>query len=409
MPMRILNLDNQWDLTRVMREIRVDPYGVGIMLPKAISYLIRINRLSCIEANILKQEMLSLGADAAVSRDTLTGKNKKTDCLLMGNCSQYSRLAEKLNKQPFGLSRLAGQLNSCIANYRQDNFIVDLGRFRLTVKPGHTGIMGIVNITPDSFSGDGLLKNNKSRFKSQEYILDYVEKMVSDGADIIDVGAESTRPKATPVTVKEELSRVIPVIRMLAKKINKPISVDTYKPQVAKAALDSGAVLVNDTTGLKDPRMIKVISRAKGAVVIMHSKGTPLTMQRNPRYESLFDEIIGYLDNAASRALGGGISKNSIIIDPGIGFGKTVGHNFEIIRNLREFKIIGYPLLVGTSRKSFIGKMLNALPRERLIGTISSCVLALNNGANFLRVHDVKQVKDAVRITDAVNNSGRVN
>lgn len=380
-----------------MREIKVDPYGIKIMLPKAVSHLVRINSVSNIAANILKQEMLSLGGDVAIARDALTGKVKKTDCLLMANLAQLNRLNDKLNRQPFGLDKLAGDLSRTITNYQRDNFRLDLGRHRLNLGP-RAHIAGVVNITPDSFSGDGLCR------VALADIVDFIEKMVRDGADIIEVGGESSRPGAKPVTIKEELSRVIPVIRKIAKRIKVPLAVDTCKPEVAQAALDNGAVIINDITGLRNPKMSKLAARYKAGVVIMHMKGNPRTMQKNPEYASLIDEIIDYLSGAVNRAVCAGIDKEKIIVDPGIGFGKTLEHNLEILKRLGELKALGRPIMVGTSRKSFIGKILNAGPKERIFGTVASCVLAIKNGAKLVRVHDVKEVKQALRILDSANN-----
>jgi dihydropteroate synthase len=407
--MRILQVHRPKDLKQIMQDIRVDPYGIEIMLPKAIAYLIKLNSVSSITANILKQEMLSLGADVAVSRDALTGKAKKTDCLLMGNLSQFNRLNQKLNKQPFGLNELAQDLSHILKNYKRERFTLDLGRYKLNLGR-RVYIMGIINLTPDSFSADGFYPSGVGSQVSG-IIIDRIEKMVEEGADIIDFGGESTRPGAKPVPVKEELSRTIPVIKAVAKKIKVPISIDTYKPQVAKLALDNGASLVNDVTGLRNPEMAKVIARYKAGVVVMHMKGNPRTMQKNPKYVSLIDELIDYLDKAIKLAKACGIDEEKIIIDPGIGFGKSVEHNLEILKRLREFKVLGKPILVGPSRKSFIGKILNVNPQQRILGeqsrttgTVSSCVLAAKSGANILRVHDVKEVKQALSILERIEN-----
>lgn len=395
--MRILQLDSPSDIKQIMHDIKVDPYGIDIMFPKAIHYLIRMNAVSNITANILKQEMLSLGGDVAVARGALTGKVKKTDCLLMGNLSQFSRLKQKLNEQPFGLNKLSEELSCALNNYQKDKFILGLGKYKLNLsKRPH--IMGILNLTPDSFSGDGLYG------RKIDEIIGRAQKMVKDGVDILDVGGESSRPGARPVALNEELKRVIPVIRFLVKKIAVPISIDTYKPQVARQALDNGALIVNDITGLTTSVMAKVVAQYKAAVVIMHMKGAPCTMQKNPRYVSLIDEILQYLEKAVNRAQDAGIDKDKIIIDPGIGFGKTVEHNLEILHRLCDFKVLGKPILAGTSRKSFIGKILDSKPRERIFGTVSSCVLAVKNGAKIIRTHDVKEVSEALRVSEAINN-----
>ena len=398
--MRILQISNPKDLKQIMQEIKVDNYGIKIMLPKAISYLVKINTISCITANILKQEMLSLGGDVAVARNALTGKAKETDCLLMGSFSQFNRLKEKLNRQPFGLDKLAENLSVALDNYQRDKFILDLGRYKLNLNR-RTHIMGVVNLTPDSFSGDGLYRISHIAYRIS-HVIDFVEKMIKDGADIIDIGGESSRPGAKPVSAKEELERTIPVIKRLAKIVKVPISIDTYKPEVARQALDNGALIVNDIAGLRSLQMLKIISKYKAGVIIMHMKGRPYNMQRNPTYKSLIDELIEYLDKAVNRALGAGIDRDKVIIDPGIGFGKTLEHNLEILKYLSEFKILGQPILVGPSRKSFIGKILNAQTQERLFGTLSACVLAAKNGAKIVRVHDVKEVAEALKVSEAI-------
>jgi dihydropteroate synthase len=387
-----------------MQDIRVDDYGIGIMLPKADHYLVKLNAIPNISANILKQEMLSLGGDAAVARGALTGGVKKTDCLIMGTASQFGSLNHKLKNQPFGLSSLALRLHASLVNFRKESFSLDLGRYRLNLGL-RTNIMGVINVTPDSFSGDGLLQVERSEFKGQSFILEYAQKLVRDGADIIDVGGESSRPGARPVPLKEELRRVVPVIKLLTKKIKVPVSVDTYKYQVAQQALDSGAVIVNDISGLRDSRMAKVISRRKAGVVLMHMRGNPRTMQKDTEYGVLMDEISAYLESGIRRALESGINSDRIIIDPGLGFGKSMDQNLEIINNLRDLKSLGRPILVGPSRKSFIGKILNKGPEERVFGTVAACVLASNNGAKIVRVHDVAAVKDALRVSDGISKT----
>lgn len=393
--MRILSISSQKDLRSLMQDIKVDPYGIKIMLPKAQAHLLKINSLSSISANILKQEMLSLGGDVALARDLLTGKVKKTDCLLMGNLSQLIRLSDKLNMQPFGLAKLAEELKTTLKNYQRENFQFKAGKYRLNLG-NRTHIMGIVNITPDSFSGGGLAH------LSLKKVVEYAVSLVKDGADIIDLGGESSRPGAKKVSLKDEISRVIPVIKALAHKINVPVSIDTYKPEVARIALDNGASIVNDISGLRDPRMAKTVSRYKAAVVIMHMQGSPRSMQKNPQYNSIIDDISVYLKLAIEKAVDSGVGQESIIIDPGIGFGKTLDHNLEILKRLKEFKSLGMPILIGTSRKAFIGEILNTKPVDRLSGTIASCVNASANGANIVRVHDLKAVKEALKVADRI-------
>ncbi len=267
-----------------------------------------------------------------------------------------------------------------------------------------TLIMGILNVTPDSFSDGG-------RFLSVESALARARQLIREGADIIDIGGESTRPGAEPVPTEEELRRVIPVIRAIRQESSVPISIDTYKAAVAQAALEAGANIINDISALRfDPQMARVVADARVPVVLMHMLGTPKTMQQNPVYTDVVREIKGFLAERIVFARAHGIEK--IIIDPGIGFGKTVEHNVEILRRLSELKELGCPILIGTSRKSFIGKLggteENPLPiPERLEGTIASNVIAVLNGAQIVRVHDVAAMKKALAIVDAVCYAGR--
>lgn len=400
--MRILSISNEKDLRQLMREINVDAVGMKIMLPKAQSHLIKVNSLNNISANILKQEMLSLGGDVAISRDSLTGKAKKTDCLIMGNLSQFDRLGVKLHRQPFGLDRMAQELRVALKNFQNENLGLTLGKYRFNFGV-RSYIMGIVNVTPDSFSGDGLYRDTGYGIRDTQSvtrIVDFARKLVEDGADILDIGGESTRPWARPVPLKEELARVIPVVKALSRSIRVPLSIDTYKPEVARQALDNGASMVNDITALKNSKMVRIISRYKAAAVLMHMQGSPRSMQKKPKYASLIDEMIDYLAEAVNKGIEGGIAKEKIIIDPGIGFGKTPEHNLEILKRLKEFKAIGRPILVGTSRKSFIGGILNLPPAERVFGTVASCVIAAGNGADIFRVHDVKALKQALLVGD---------
>ncbi len=259
-----------------------------------------------------------------------------------------------------------------------------------------TLIMGILNVTPDSFSDGGL-------FAEVEKAVEHAKNMVAEGADIIDVGGESSRPGADTVSVEVEKARVLPVIERLAGTVEVPISIDTYKSSVARDALNMGACMVNDITALRgDPDMASVVAEAGVPVVLMHMKGTPRDMQLDPHYDSLISEITSFLSTRIQAAMDAGISQNQIIIDPGIGFGKTVAHNLEIIRRLSEFKPLGKPILIGTSRKSFIGKVLGLSTDDRLEGTAASIAVAIANGADIVRIHDVKEVARVVSMTDAI-------
>ncbi len=260
-----------------------------------------------------------------------------------------------------------------------------------------TFVMGILNVTPDSFSDGGL-------YFEKSLAIERAKQMVEDGADIIDIGGESTRPGAEPVSLDEELNRTIPVIKVLAREIKVPISIDTYKSVVAEKAINAGASIVNDISGLKfDPEMAKVVAKHKVPVVVMHIKGTPRNMQKEPFYENLILEIKQYLEDSINIALNAGVEKDKIIVDPGIGFGKTFEHNLEIIHKLSEFSTFGRPILIGLSRKAFIGKILNNAPaQERVEGTAAAVAISIMNGANIIRVHDVKQMVMVAKVADAI-------
>ena len=254
-------------------------------------------------------------------------------------------------------------------------------------------------MTQDSFSDGGL-------YFDKSAAINRAIQMVEEGADIIDIGGESTRPGSEPVHEEEELRRTIPVIEALAKEISVPISIDTYKSRIANRALEAGASMVNDISGLRfDPKMPEVIAYHKVPVVIMHIKGTPKDMQQNPVYEALIPEIMEYLSEGIQIAAKAGITEDKIIIDPGIGFGKTSDHNLDIIRNLSAFTLLGKPILIGLSRKAFIGKILGDVPpADRREGTAAAVAISIFNGANIVRVHDIKEMVHVAKVADAIKN-----
>jgi len=261
------------------------------------------------------------------------------------------------------------------------------------LKLDRTLIMGILNITQDSFSDGGLSLSKESALKN-------ALKMISDGADIIDIGGESSRPGSEPVSAKEEIRRVLPVIKELRKKSDAIISIDTYKPEVADKCLKAGAGIINDITGLTNPYMRKIAAKHKALVIIMHMQGNPKTMQVNPHYKDVVNEIIMFFRKQISLAEKEGIKE--IIIDPGFGFGKTVENNIEILRRLREFTVLKKPILVGVSRKSFLGAITGLPVNQRLEATITANTIAILNKADIIRVHDVKQCKQSANITDMI-------
>ena len=269
-------------------------------------------------------------------------------------------------------------------------------RFDLSKKPL---VMGVLNVTPDSFSDGGKYFNIRSACSR-------ALEIEREGADILDIGGESTRPGSLPVSLDDELSRIIPVIRRLKNKLKIPISVDTNKYEVANQSIREGACIINDVSGLHgDRRLAGLCAEYSTGIIIMHMKGQPRTMQKRPFYDNLLNNIKDYLKEGITTALSAGIRKESIVIDPGVGFGKTVKHNLSIIKNIDYFKQTGYPLLIGVSRKSFLGRITALDTNERLIPTIAANILAVYYGADIIRVHDVKESIAALKIAHSIKES----
>ncbi len=286
-------------------------------------------------------------------------------------------------------------------NMAKDNStnIVEWPKGRLDLSAGCV-VMGVLNVTPDSFSDGG-------QFFDTDKAIEHGLKMAAEGAAIIDIGAESTRPGAEPVSMNEQIKRVVPVIEALCKRIEVPISIDTNSSEVAKAALEAGASLINDITALSDERMGELTAEEQVPVILMHMQGTPATMQIEPEYEDVVSEVRRFLLKKARRAEQFDIPKERIFIDPGIGFGKTFVHNLLLLRNIDKFVTTGYRVLVGTSRKSFIGKITDKNePADRIFGTAASVALCVGGGISIVRVHDVAEMVDVVKVANAIVSAG---
>ena len=255
--------------------------------------------------------------------------------------------------------------------------------------------MGIVNVTPDSFSDGG-------KFAATNLAIEHALKLAEEGVDILDIGGESTRPNATPVSLQEELDRVIPVIKGLIKQINIPISIDTYKPQMMQAAIAAGASMVNDVRALQEDGALEVVAKSNVGVCLMHMQGTPQTMQQNPHYSDVVNDVKEFLAARLQASIYAGVAKKRILLDPGFGFGKTREHNISLLQNLESFANLGQPLLVGLSRKSVLGQVTGNDVNARLYASIAASVLAAQKGARILRVHDVKATVEALKIVSAI-------
>ncbi|MBU0573931.1 MAG: dihydropteroate synthase [Candidatus Margulisbacteria bacterium] len=378
-----------------MAQLGAHTSGISIMKEKALFKVLKIKGISSPAANILKQEVLSLGGEAATAHGVINCSVERSDILVFATLKQLSGLIEKLKQHPFGLKELANNLQLSIFNYQLIPAPLKIGNreFGFGEK---TFIMGILNVTPDSFSDGG-------RFLDADRAAEQAEKLVNEGADILDIGGESTRPGAYPVSADEEIRRILPVIKWIRANLPVPISVDTRKASVAETALNAGADMVNDVSGLRfDPKMAGVIAKHNKPVCIMHCQGDPKTMQENPFYSDIISEITDSLEESIEIAKNAGILCEKIIIDPGIGFGKTVADNLEIIKHLKEFRVLGRPIMIGPSRKSYIGALLGKKEDNRVAGTAAAVAVAISNGADIIRVHDVAEMLDITEITDAI-------
>jgi dihydropteroate synthase len=382
-----------------IRCIGCDPGGVPLMAPKAMHHTFKLEDVDSRAALIIKQEMLSAGGEAAVCRGVIGLSSKKTDILVMGTRRQLQLATGKLRGQPFGAAAVAEELRSVIRNMdRGRDHVIKWGGRRLELGK-RTHVMGVLNVTPDSFSDGG-------RFLDAHKAVERAIRMVAEGADIVDIGGESSRPGAAPVSAEAEKRRVLPVIGALARKLDVPISIDTYRPETARAALDAGAEMINDIFGLRKKGMAELAAKKDVPVVIMHMKGSPHDMQKDPRYDDVLGEVHRFFRERIEAATQAGIDPEKIVLDPGIGFGKTPDHNLRILSRLGELGGLGMPVLVGVSRKSFIGKVIGTVVDERLEGGLAAATAATLNGATIIRAHDVEANVRAARIADAIMGAG---
>jgi dihydropteroate synthase len=395
---QVLALRDLEEIRAVLAGIRVSSGGIDIMESKALFRVVRVTDIDVRAANILKQEMLSRGGEVATSREVYEMGGKKADCVVMGTMAQFARLLPKLRAQPFGLRDLADSMEAALRNYEQPT-PASFSRLDLSRPPV---LMGILNLTPDSFSDGGL-------YADLDDAVSAGVAMADDGAAIVDVGGESTRPGAAAVPAAEELRRVLPAVKALATQLPVPVSVDTYKAQVAAETLKAGAWMINDVSALRmDPEMVAVVRDAGCPVVLMHMKGGPRTMQEQPTYDDVVAEVCAFFVERLNWAVDHGLKEGNLLIDPGIGFGKTAGHNLAILRQLSTFRSLGRPVVVGTSRKRFLGEILGVEEAaERDEGTAATSVIATYQGAHILRVHQVGLNRDAVRVASAVLSAGK--
>lgn len=348
---------------------------------------IKIFDLTIAQANILKQTAISVGADCAVHRETITAKVEKTDCLLGGSYSQLKKISQKLRMQPFGLAKLAELIENDLA-LKLPSFSIKGNKFDFT----RPYLVGVLNLTQNSFSDGG-------EFFETEAAQKRLVQLVEDGADIIDIGAESTKPFSLEVPAKNQLEKLLPILQFVKNnQINVPISIDTRSALVAQACIDAGADIINDVSGLTfDSSMVDIVAKCAVPIVIQHSKGNPDSMQVNPNYDNLIDEIFLDLRLKAENAIAQGVKPENIIVDIGIGFGKTKEQNFKLMERIQEFASLGYPIMVGVSRKSLLA-MPDADNFEKDIYTLALNAELMNKSVNFIRVHNVKMHKKLLQV-----------
>ncbi len=379
----------------LLQKVKVDPRSLPYFSQKNKILLFYIDHIENRFCNIIKQEMLSLGGDAAVSKEVAYFQKGKSSVLLMGTEKQFQLFIKKAEVQPSIIQQIGQEITQYLGYLPEKplEFWTKNKKYECTNK---VYVMGVFNATPDSFYNGG-------KFNAYEKGINHIHELVKHQVDFIDIGGESSRPGAKKISAKQEIKRILPFIKYIKKNYKIPVSVDTYKHEVAHAVLQEGVAIINDISGLQfDKKMASLIAKNNAGVILMHIQGTPVNMQKKPFYHDLISEIKKYLQTSINIALQSGIKFNHIIIDPGIGFGKTVEHNYTILKRLEELKILQRPILIGLSMKSLIGKVLNNQPEERLTGTITLNTVSILNGANIIRVHHVKEHKEVAMILSSL-------
>ncbi|MGI6253508.1 MAG: dihydropteroate synthase [Aminivibrio sp.] len=392
------------DLMDILRQIGADLRSIAYFEPKREMLSLYIPKADFRAAAYMKQELLARGGDAVVHRDVIACAAEESDVLLLGTPGQIRSLEKKLAALPcWGLPDIRAALGRTLAGMAKTSWTFEFAGGRSLPLGKNTAVMGILNLTADSFY-------EGSRVSGEEELLKRALAMVEGGAAVLDVGAESTRPGSESLPEEEELARLIPAIRLLRKEFpGVIISADTWKGAVARQAMDAGADIINDISGLAfDPDLAGAVAGSGAALVLSHIQGTPRDMQQNPTYEDTVRDILRYFDERLRHAEEAGIDRERIIIDPGIGFGKSYGDNLRILNGLEAFQIFGRPLLVGHSRKAFIGRALGLnTPEDRLEGTLALTAMCAMKGASMVRVHDVKENARVLAMVAAVGETGR--
>jgi len=392
----VIEINNLKQAEIELSKIKCDKTGIVIMSNKAIFKVIKMHKIAAKDANLLKQTFLAKGGEVAVARGTADLSIEYTDVLICATLKQYKLALAQLKMQPWGLPKIAKAIESVL--YTSEHFPkreYSWDKHSLAIQPRRTLIMGILNITPDSFSDGG-------QYNTIDSALRHVEAMIRNGADIIDIGAETTKPYdgAEKISAEEELSRLMPLLEKVLSISSVPISLDTYKASVASEALKLGVHMVNDIWGLQqDAEMAKVVAQYDVPLIIMHN-------QEGTHYEhDIMSHILDFLQTSINIGLAAGIDFEKFIVDPGIGFGKTHEQNLIVMSRLEELKSLGCPILLGSSRKRFIGEVLNLPVDDRVEGTGATVAIGISKGSNIIRVHDVQAMARIAKMTDMMMRS----
>jgi dihydropteroate synthase len=390
---RVIELSQLPRAMRAMTDVDETAAVAAERLSQRVRRALRLDAVDPDDARKLEQEAQALGV---VVLDGLPGSGGSAPRFLVADEETMKRLGAVLESR--GLKALGAAVRTTLAAYQRIAFTLsfaDGGRMDLAAE---TRVMGILNLTPDSFSGG-------SKALAPGAAVEEAGRMVEDGADLVDVGGESTRPGAAAIPEDEEIRRVVPVVEAIKRELSVRVSVDTMKARVARLAIEAGADMVNDVSSLSDPAMASVVRDARVPIVLMHMRGTPRTMQQDTEYVDLLSSVVGFLRKRVDRATSGGVADDKIVVDPGLGFGKSASGNLRILRELPTLRSVGRPILVGASRKSFIGTALDLPVGERLEGSLAVAALAAWQGAQFIRAHDVAATKRVTRMIDAIRTT----
>lgn len=392
---RRVNFNDISTAEKLMAYIGVDDGGIEVMAPKTKYVNLLIDGVKPPAANILKQEMLALGGECANARDVIMGEPLTSSSLLIGNIRQLNKLVRKLRFQPFwDLDEIADMIEHHITAEISSPKVWSVRNDSIDLSNGPI-VMGIINTTPDSFYDGG-------KYSNPDVAFERAKTMIEEGADIIDIGGVSTRPGSTPPSEDEELERIIPVIEKISK-LDVHISADTYRSCVARQAIEAGANIINDISALRfDEEMLDVVSETRCGLVLMHMKGTPKDMQENPEYDDAVDEVYNFLNKRVKSAIDGGIEAKKIVIDVGVGFGKRLKDNLDLMGSIDTFKAVGRPILLGASRKSFIKDLLGLPEDERLTPSVIVAIYSYIMGVSIFRVHDVREIYQGLKMVKSL-------